>query len=413
MAADSSVNGPRGRALWARADRVLPAGRVYISRSARMAGDDVLPGFIHSARGCRLTDVDGREYIDFIGANGPNLLGYAHAEVDAAAATQAQRVDLPSFFPDVIVEFAERLLTWGTGFDWTVLAKNGSDTTALACRIMRCARHRPKIVLFQKAYHGFATELANRFENVPDDAQRHILRLPWNDAQALERTFAEQGDTIAGILLNPLDQNPLQETQSASLEFIAAIEQQRSATGALLALDDVRQGFRLHPRGSHHALGLDPDILCLGKGLANGYATSALLGKAPLREATEDIQFTATYVFSAVAYRAGITTLDVYERDRVFDHLEAMGTRLTEGLTAAAQATGHRISISGPPTMPTLLFANDPKAATARRFAREAALRGAIFHPLLNWFLSAAHREADIDEAIGIAAAAFAATPLP
>ena len=318
---------------------------------------------------------------------------------------------MPSFFPDVIVEFAERLLTWGTGFDWAILAKNGSDTTSLACRIMRRARNRPKIVLFQKAYHGFGTELASRFENVPDDAQQHIIRLPWNDPEALHRTFVEHGDSIAGILLNPLDQNPLQATRTASPEFIGAIERQRSATGALLSLDDVRHGFRLHREGSHHYLGIDPDILCLGKGLANGYATAALLAKEALRAAAEDIQFTATYVFSAVAYRAAITTLDIYERDQVFDHLVAMGTRLKTGFEAAAAAAGHRAVLSGPPTMPTLLFEDDPKAVTARHFAREAALRGAIFHPILNWFLSAAHSERDIDQALEIAAGAFAATP--
>ena len=120
---------------------------------------------------------------------------------------------------------------------------------------------------------------------------------------------------------------------------------------------------------------------------------------------------TSTYIFDPVAFRAAITTLDVYERDGVFDRIVAAGERLREGLLRAAGKTGHEIEISGPPTMPTLLFADDEDNLRARRFAREAAHLGAIFHPSLNWFLCAAHDEAALEEAIDIARTAFDRTP--
>jgi glutamate-1-semialdehyde 2,1-aminomutase len=405
------INGPIGQSLWRRADAALPGGLVYMSRSARFAGDDVLPGFIRRAEGCRITDVDGREYIDFVCSNGPNLLGYQHPEVEAAAINQAALMDLASFYPEAIVDYAERLLAWGKGFDWTILAKNGSDTTSLAGRIMRVATNKPHLVLFQSAYHGFDPEYSVAFEQVPTDGQSHILRVPWNDASALQALFQRHGAEIAGMLLNPLDQNPLQETREPDPTFIAAIKAAQE-NGAMLAIDDVRHGFRLHPKGSHHALGLDPDLLCLGKGLANGYATAAILAKEALREAAQRIQFTATYMFSAVAYRAGIATLDIYQRDEVFTHMVTMGQRLKDGFIEAAAATGHEINYCGPVTMPTFLFNNDPKAKRARQFARHAARNGAIFHPTLNWFLSGAHTHADIDEAINIAKIAFTQTPV-
>jgi glutamate-1-semialdehyde 2,1-aminomutase len=387
------INGPVGQSLWRRADAALPGGLVYVSRSARFAGDDVLPGFIRRAEGCRITDVDGRSYIDFVCANGPNLLGYQHPEVEAAALKQTALMDLASFYPEAIVDYAERLLAWGEGFDWTVLAKNGSDTTSLAGRIMRVATNKPYLVLFQRAYHGFDPEYSVAFEQVPADGQSHILRIPWNDASALRALFERRGADIAGMLLNPLDQNPLQETREADPSFIAAIRAAQDS-GALLAID----------------LGLDPDLLCLGKGLANGYATAAILAKEALREAAQRIQFTATYMFSAVAYRAGIATLDIYERDNVFAHMEAMGQQLKNGFIEAAASSGHEINFCGPVTMPTFLFKNDPNAKRARQFARHAARSGAIFHPTLNWFLSGAHTPADIDEAINIAKIAFTET---
>lgn len=407
------VDGPNGRNLWQRADRTLPGGLVYISRSARMAGANVLPGFMRSADGCRVTDVDGREYIDFLCGNGPNLLGYRNPEVDTAAGAQAHRSDLTSFFPELMVEYAERLLAWQPQFSWVVHGKNGSDVVALATRVMRNHTRRPILILFEGAYHGFGNEVALHFEGIPGDALKHVVRLPWNDPEALVEAARRHGSQIAGILLNPLDQRPAAITSAPSSEFINAIETLRQDTGALLALDDVRHGFRLHPDGSHRKIGIDPDLICLGKAMANGYATSALLGVESLRRACSEIQFTASFMFSPVCYAAGIATLEIYQRDRVFEQLETMGNRLARGLEEAGRDAGQQITVSGPTTMPTLLFEGEQTAERAQHFAQQAALRGAIFHPSLNWFLSAAHTTTDIDQAIAIAREAFRAIPPP
>ena len=406
------VNGPANQAHWARLDAVLPGGGIYRTRSARFAGRDVLPSFIAAAEGCRITDVDGRTYLDFNCGNGPNLLGYKHPEVDAAAAAQSQTMDLTSFFPEALPAYAERLLQWGKGFDWTIFAKNGSDCTNLALRVMRVATQRPYVVLLESAYHGFGMEIALAPETQFEEHQKYVLRIPWNDAEALRELGDKRGHEIAGIMVNPLDQSPVQQTVSMSPEMVTAIHELRSKYGGAVTLDDVRHGFRLHPQGSHYALGLEPDLLCLGKGQANGYSTSALLGREVLRTAAEQIQFTATYMFSAVAYRAGIATLDIYEREHVFAHLQAMGERLVAGIERVGREAGHEdVLLSGPVTMPTFLFTADEKAKRARVFARHAARLGAIFHPTLNWFLSYAHKAADIDEAVDIARRAFAETP--
>lgn len=410
---DGSIDGQKGQELWARTRNVIPGGGVYFSRSARFAGKGVLPGFIASAQGCRITDADGKRYIDFNCGNGPNLLGYRQPEVDAAAAAQAARMDLASFFPEIMPAYAERLLSWVPGFDWAIFGKNGSDTTNLALRVMRIARQQPYAVLFDAAYHGTGTEIALSADPAPVEHQRHLLRVPWNDVEALREVVHQHGGQIAGIMINPLDQSPGRETQSVSDDMVEAIRAVQANTGALLTVDDVRHGFRLHPQGSHIAMRLEPDLLCLGKALANGYSTSALLGTQALRTAVEQISFTATYMFSAVAFAAGIATLEVYEREGVFDDLQRMGQRLVDGLRRAAAAAGHEdLVLSGPVTMPSLRFRKDVKAQRARIFAREGAERGAIFHPHLNWFLCGAHQEADIDEAIEIATVAFALTPV-
>lgn len=410
---ESPVDGELGRGLWDRADRVLPGGGIYLSRSADFAGRGVLPGFIAEAEGCRVTDADGRRYIDFMGANGPNILGYRHPDVEAAVRRQADLLTSASLFPPALVEVVERLVSRAPGMAWGVVSKNGSEVVSLGLRVARQHTQRRGVVTFQRAYHGSDPELATAPAPGPlAELTSDVHRLPWNDPQALIDHSARHGDQIAAILLNPLDQTPRAQTVSADPEFVAAIDAVRASHGIQLVFDDVRHGFRLHPEGSHRLLGLEPDLTTFGKALGNGHAISALLGSEAVRRAARKVFYTSTYMFEAPPMAAAMAVLEIYDRDKVFDHITRMGERLRDGVVAAAKAAGHRIGYTGPVTMPTLLFEDDPQGDRQRHFAREAAGRGAILHPSLNWNLSKAHTAADIDETIEIATAAFAATPL-
>jgi glutamate-1-semialdehyde 2,1-aminomutase len=408
--ASEEVNGPEARALWSRADRVLPGGGIYLSRSARFGGEGVMPGFIAEANGCRVKDVDGREYIDFTCANGPNLLGYGHSGVQAAYLAQAQKPASTSFFSPLMVELAEALVDLHPALDWSVLAKTGSEVVTLAGRVARKATGRRLIVAFTQAYHGSDAELSPwPPPGVPPTRLDDMVRIPWNDVSALRELGHERGGEIAAVLLNSLDQNSFQATEFATAEFIAAIGEIRRRCGAVVILDDVRQGFRMHPRGTHCALGLEPDLLCLGKGLGNGHSVSALLGGDDLREGARGIMFTSSLHFEQPPMRAALATLDAYEKENAFDAMLRAGLRLRDGFQAAAKETGHGIHYSGPPTMPTLLFENDSDHRRIIAFSREAARRGALFHPALNWFLCAAHDDDSIDEALEIAKASMKA----
>lgn len=406
------VDGPKGQDLWQRADHVLPGGGVYLTRSADFSRRGILPGFIESADGCRLVDVDGREYIDFLGANGPNLLGYRHPEIEEAAREQASKANSVSFFSEAMIETVEGLLQHFVGFDWGLLAKTGSEVTTFAVRVAKQHTQRDCVVAFDAAYHGSTPELAIAPPPGPlSKVKDTVYRVAWNDADGLEALGNRLGDTVAGILLNPLDQNPRQITRDISDEFREAIEAFCRRHGSLLIFDDVRHGFRLHPDGSHKSVGLEPDMLCLGKALGNGYAVSALLAKEQLRQAARTIVFTSTHHFEMPPMRAALKTLEIYRRDNVFEQIRSAGEKLRAGFDNAAKKAGHAISYSGPATMPTLLFEDDPKFKKLHTFAGKAAERGAIFHPSLNWNLSLAHTSDIIEKAVEIAAAAMAETP--
>lgn len=401
------IDGTVGQDLWKRADKVLPSKAMLLTRSARFAGFNVMPGFFAEAEGCRVTDVDGRRYIDFTGSNGPNLLGHRHPEILAAAAMQAEKGDMLPFFSSVMIELCERLLNWIDGYDWVIPLKRGSDATEVAMRIARAKTRRPDVILFKRSYHGSNKEQSIFYEGIPKDGVSHVPRLEWNDVNALDAYPADSSERVAAIMMSPLDQDSGVPCIFPTPEFISAIHRFRKRTGALIILDDVRAGFRMHPKGSHMAIALEPDMTCLGKALGNGYSQAALLGTETLRASAEQLLYTSTTIFSALCARASIATLDIYERDNVFDAMTRAGERLMTGFNAAAKKWGAEIDFSGPVAQPTMVFLNDPGQARGEEFSYEAARRGALFHPRETWMMSASHDDAAIDESIHIAEQAF------
>ena len=225
------IDGPAGRARWDRADRVLPGGGIYLTRSADMAGRGVQPGFIASADGCRVTDVDGRTYVDLMGANGPNVLGYRHPEVEAAVDEVRGRLTTASMFPDLLVDVVERLVATVPSMGWGVVAKNGSEAVSLGARVARQMTGRRVVVAFEQAYHGNDPELAlgppaGPLTQITED----VHRLPWNGAQELLDHAEAHGDAIAAVVCNPLHQSPRTRTVAASCFTVGEPTPSRAST---------------------------------------------------------------------------------------------------------------------------------------------------------------------------------------
>lgn len=382
---------------------------MYLTRSADFAGRGNLPGFIESGDGARVVDVDGRSYVDFLCANGPIVLGYRHPEVEQAARRQAAKATSASLYPSALVDFVEFMVARSTDMTWGVTAKNGSDVVALALRAARASTGRTKVIQFSYAYHGFSPEVVSGGSGVPGTHRSEIVWVDWNDADGLAAAAAAHADDLAGILVNPLEQNPGRDTISFSSDMAAAVNEVVETTGAKVILDDVRHGLRLHPKGSQVVMGITPDLICMGKALGNGHPIGLLLGNEAAREGARELLFTATFCFEAVALRAAKATVEIYDRDDAFGLMTEAGEALRAGIVASAARHGRHISWSGPPAMPTMRFADDRGQVIGERFARLAAHNGAIFHPRLNWFLNAAHDEPAIADAIGAADAAFAA----
>jgi glutamate-1-semialdehyde 2,1-aminomutase len=177
--------------------------------------------------------------------------------------------------------------------------------------------------------------------------------------------------------------------------------------GSLLIMDDIRCNFRLHINGSHVFFGAKPDLVTMGKAIANGHPIATALGTDALREAAEGVYFSGTHFFSAVPMAAALATIDIMEEEGTIETVAKLGGMLKEDLYAVAEKTGQSINITGHDAMLFMTFADDPVFEKNRLFCGEAAKRGVFFHPHHNWFLSSAHTEADIEKSVKVAEVAF------
>ncbi|MFA7506483.1 MAG: aminotransferase class III-fold pyridoxal phosphate-dependent enzyme [Burkholderiaceae bacterium] len=397
----------RDTALRERARRVVPGGMSGHLHAAMLPPG--YPQFFASGNGCRLVDVDGREFIDIMCAWGPNLLGYRHPEVEAAAARQQALGDCLNGPAERFVELAERVVDTVAHADWAMFQKNGTDATTVALMIARAATGRRKVLVARRAYHGAAPWCTPVPAGTTAEDRAHLVNVTYNDIASVEAAQAEVGDDLAAIIVTPHRHELGTEQQAVDPAFARRLREICDRAGAALVLDEVRTGLRIDPAGSWEPLGIRPDLCAWSKAIANGHALAAVTGTDALRDAAQRIFTTGSFWCGAVAMAAGLATLDIVAREGLVAHLERIGGLLRDGL--AEQAASHGVSVhqSGPVQMPLVLFEDDADVAKGTLFCAEALARGAYLHPRHNMFLSLAHTEADIDRALMATDAAFAA----
>jgi glutamate-1-semialdehyde 2,1-aminomutase len=396
------------RALFERAARVIPGG-IYGSKAPGFLVPGAYPCYIERAKGCRMWDPDGNEYIDYLCGFGSQIVGYGNERVDSPALARIAAGDLLDQPASVMVELAERLVGLVEGAAWAVFAKNGTDVTTLALSLARVRTEKPIAVVASGAYHGAANWCgANPFPALARE-WADMRTFTWNDVPGLERIFEEERGRIACIMLTPYHHPTYRPQELPAPALYEAVHRLCRQEGALFIMDDIRANFRLHPRGSHVFFGAKPDLWCMGKALANGYPISVLLGCEELKKTASSFFITGTYWMSAAPMVAAMATLDETERLGGTARLAALGTLLKDGLEAAGRAAGFGARMSGPPAIPFLTFDEDPNLYLNQRFGAAMARRGVFLHPHHNWFLSLAHTETDISLTVEQANAAFAA----
>ncbi|MFH1982494.1 MAG: aminotransferase class III-fold pyridoxal phosphate-dependent enzyme [Pseudomonadota bacterium] len=400
----------RSQELFSRAAKVIPCGIYGHFSPAPLVPPTDYPFYTEKADGARFWDVDGNEFIDYMCAYGPMVMGYNHPEVDGAAMAQLKRGNCTTGAPAVIVELAETLVDLIPSADWAFFAKNGGDVTNYATMVARDATGRQKIVMIQGGYHGVAPwmQAPGHHGLIAADAE-HIIRIPWNDVAAFREAIDRHPGDIAGFIATPYHVPAFTDSILPADGYWPAIEALCRENGIVLIVDDIRHGFRLHMGGSCEYFGFTPDLVCFCKALANGYPISALTGRESLKAVAARVFYTGSYWFSAVPMAAAVANLRLMAAMDAPRRMLDIGEKLCTGMADIARGFGYTLKVTGAPSMPYLRITNDPSLMLHQDWCGECTKRGAFFTSHHNWFVSTAHSEEDIRKTLDIVEDAFSA----
>lgn len=419
---------------WEAARRVIPGGVGSNDRQLVQPH----PIFVSHGQGSRLFDLDGNEYIDYLLGYGPLVLGHAHPAIVKAVSAQAARGSIFGAGHELELRVAERLVALMPSIEMVRFSQSGNEAVLTAMRLARAATGRRLIVKFEGQYHGWTDQVAVSYapseeeagpteapcvvpmsDGQPPGTYEDIVVLPWNDAAALERAFAARGAEIAGVLTEPIMCNfGVLEPLPGYLESLRALCNRH---GAVLIFDEVQTGLRVHLKGAQGLLGVIPDLTCMGKALSGGFPVSAIGGRASIMEliSSRRVFHAGTYNTNPLCLAAVQAVLDVVTEPGIYAEMERLSTRLREGIAAAVAPIGGYVQ--GTTTMFGIGFGPGPINSMREGWRndwsrimdlkRELWVRGVYTKPTPRdiWWVSTAHSDADIDEALEVAAEAVGA----
>ncbi|EFK11834.1 glutamate-1-semialdehyde-2,1-aminomutase [delta proteobacterium NaphS2] len=420
----------KSNSLFGKARKIIPGGVNSPVRAGKSVGMD--PPFIASAKGARIQDADGNEYIDYVASWGPMIVGHAHPEVVAAVIESAYKGTSYGAPTEIEVTMAETIVQMVPSVEMVRMVNSGTEATMSAIRLARGVTGCDKIVKFDGCYHGHADSLLVSAGSglatlgipgspgVPADIAAHTISLPYNDLEAVEKAFERFGAEIACVILEAVPGNMGVVIPDKS--FVEGIREITRRHGAILIFDEVITGFRLALGGAQEILGITPDLTCFGKIIGGGLPVGAYGGRADImgRIAPDgDIYQAGTLSGNPLAMAAGLATLDILKRENPFDDLNRKCETLFAGLEKAAQNAGIPVTVNRIGSMGCLFFTQDRVTdfATARKsdanifrqYFQEMLASGIYLapSPFETTFLSMAHTEEMITETVRCAEAAL------
>jgi glutamate-1-semialdehyde 2,1-aminomutase len=413
----------RSREIFERAERVLVGGVNSPVRAFRSVGGE--PLVIESGRGQHLYDADGNELLDYVCSWGAMLLGHAHPAVSAAIAEQAHRGTSFGVTTELELELATLITRAIPLIEKIRFVSSGTEATMSALRLARGFTKRDLLVKFEGCYHGHADSFLSQAGSglatlgiaecpgVPQALAALTLNAPYNDLSAVERLFSQQRDKIAAVIVEPIAAN--MGVVLPEPGFLAGLRDITRKNGALLIMDEVITGFRMHNGAVQQLMGIEADLTTLGKIIGGGVPVAAYGGRAEIMNHVAPlgpVYQAGTLAGNPLAMSAGIATLKQLCAPSLYEEVNQHAQRLVAGLRQAAAQAHVPAQVNATGSLATIFFTAEPvrdysgaKRSDTKRYARyfrEMLDRGIFFAPsqFEAAFVSASHTSEDIDQTL-------------
>ncbi|MCX8117061.1 MAG: glutamate-1-semialdehyde 2,1-aminomutase [Desulfobacterota bacterium] len=417
------MNRKKSLTYYRRSLECIPGGVNSPVRAFKAIG--IPPVFIDRGRGSRLWDVDGNEYIDYVGSWGPMILGHAHPRIVNVLKKTAPKGTSFGAPTSLEVELAMKVKKAFPSIEMVRMVSSGTEAVMSAIRVARGFTGREKILKFEGCYHGHGDSLLVKAGSgattlgipdslgVPEDLAKHTLTAPYNDLERVRALVAQYPNEIACIIVEPIAGNMgVVLPEKGFLEGLRAICDEK---GIVLIFDEVISGFRAAYGGAQEVYRVRADLTCLGKILGGGLPVGAYGGRREIMEKVAPlggVYQAGTLSGNPLAMAAGIETLEILKAKKVYQDLETKTSYLAEGITECAEDRNLPVTVNRATGMLTLFFTSGPvrdyasaKASDTRRFARffiEMLNQGIYLPPsqFEAWFISMAHTQKDLDRTI-------------
>ncbi|MEI1373552.1 glutamate-1-semialdehyde 2,1-aminomutase [Nostoc sp. UHCC 0926] len=423
---NTTIKTTKSQEVFAAAQNLMPGGVSSPVRAFKSVGGQ--PIVFERVKGAYIWDVDGNQYIDYVGTWGPAICGHAHPEVIAAlheALEKGTSFGAPSVLENVL---AEMVINAVPSIEMVRFVNSGTEACIGVLRLMRAFTNRDKIIKFEGCYHGHADAFLVKAGSgvatlglpdspgVPKSATSTTLTAPFNDLEAVKALFEENRDEIAGVILEPVVGNAGFIAPDAG--FLEGLRELTHEHGALLVFDEVMTGFRIAYGGAQEKFGVTPDLTTLGKVIGGGLPVGAYGGRRDIMSMVAPagpVYQAGTLSGNPLAMTAGIKTLELLQKPGTYEYLDRITKKLADGLLQIAKENGHAACSGQISAMFGLFFTSGPvhnyedakKSDTAKfgRFHRGMLEHGVYLAPsqFEAGFTSFAHTEEDIDQTLAAA----------